>query len=72
MVVKDAATGAELARVEFEANVRWLEFDGQWLVVGERTEDDFAGTEPHERVSVHNLDTGRQTTIATTVRIWLP
>ena len=72
VVVKDTATGAEVARVEFEANVRWLEFDGQWLVVGERNEEDFAGTEPHERVSVHNLDTGRQTTIATTVRIWLP
>ena len=72
VVVKETATGDEVARVEFEANVRWLEFDGQWLVVGERNEDDFAGTEPHERVAAYNLDTGSQTTISTNVRIWLP
>ncbi len=72
VVVKDTATGSEVARIAFDRPVLWLEFDGRWVVTGGRNAD-YAGGEPfQETLETFNLETGVGAIVETAVRLWLP
>ncbi len=72
VVVKDTSTGAELARIAFDAPVLWLEFDGRWIVVGGRNAD-YAGGDPRQKtIETFNIETGRGAAVNSPVRLWLP
>lgn len=72
VVVRDTATGSELHRIAFDSQVLWLEFDGQWVVVGGRTAE-YSGLEAlQESIGTFDLDSETQREVRSSTRLWLP
>ena len=72
VVVKETASGSEIERVAFDGPISWLEFDGQWIVIGQRPPTDFGGLEPQVAISSYSLSGRTVTSVETPTRIWLP